>query len=244
MKFFVGLPEPSMARHFAQSFISITRLRRRKSDFVASEWIMDSGAFSELATHGYYRTDVPDYAQEINRWANCGNMLIAVSQDFMCEPWIVQKTGLSVREHQIRTVQRYLALLACTPHNVMPVLQGYHPTDYVRHLDDYGAMLRPGAWVGVGSVCKRNTSPSSIEDILGAIKRVRPDLRLHGFGLKVTALQCSAICDLLHSADSMAWSFAARKQGRNANDWREAASFVRDIASRPKHQSLGLNLFS
>jgi hypothetical protein len=31
----------------------------------------------------------------------------------------------------------------------------------------------------------------------------------------------------------MAWSYAARKQGRNANDWREAARFVGRIAAQP-----------
>lgn len=38
---------------------------------------------------------------------------------------------------------------------------------------------------------------------------------------------CSAQLDVaLHSADSMAWSFAARRQGRNANDWREAMRWI------------------
>ena len=30
---------------------------------------------------------------------------------------------------------------------------------------------------------------------------------------------------LLWSADSMAWSYSARKQGRDPNDWREAKAF-------------------
>ena len=39
--------------------------------------------------------------------------------------------------------------------------------------------------------------------------------------------------DQLYSADSMAWSFAARKQGRNQNCWREAQAFVAKIATMP-----------
>lgn len=56
----------------------------------------------------------------------------------------------------------------------------------------------------------------------------RPDLLLHGFGLKTTALACGAVRDLLHTADSMAWSFAARREGRGpaANDWREARMWL------------------
>jgi hypothetical protein len=33
----------------------------------------------------------------------------------------------------------------------------------------------------------------------------------------------------LHSADSMAWSFAARWEGRNRNDWREAKNFIERV---------------
>ena len=78
----------------------------------------------------------------------------------------------------------------------------------------------------VGSVCKRNSKPLSVVRVLQAIKAARPDLRLHGFGVKLTALQHPAVRDLLYSADSMAWSYHARKNGRNANDWREAAAFT------------------
>jgi hypothetical protein len=65
---------------------------------------------------------------------------------------------------------------------------------------------------------------------LSAIKAERPDLRLHGFGVKTTSLRVQAIRDLLWSADSMAWSFSARKQGRRANDWQEAKRFERAVA--------------
>jgi len=78
------------------------------------------------------------------------------------------------------------------------------------------------AWVGVGSVCKRNGNIQAIESVLLAIHAERPDLLLHGFGLKTTALSSGLVQELLHTADSMAWSFAARMAGRNANNWREA----------------------
>lgn len=68
--------------------------------------------------------------------------------------------------------------------------------------------------MGVGSVCKRNSDPDAIQWVLTCIKQVRPDLRLHGFGLKLTALRVPAIRELLHSSDSMAWSFHERKNGR------------------------------
>jgi hypothetical protein len=244
MRFFTGLHQPSDARHFDGAFVSVNRLRTRKSAMHVGDWIMDSGAFTEISRHGGYRHDVSSYAAEIRRWAanGSGRLLAAAAQDFMCEPFIVKITGLSVAEHQRLTIERYDALRAEDTGGVyvLPVLQGFEPADYVRHVEAYGARLAHGAWVGVGSVCKRNGSPDQVAAVLMAIKGARPDLLLHGFGLKTTALAHPFVRSMLHSADSMAWSFAARKQGRNANDWREAVRWTNAIESRPVQHMLNL----
>lgn len=246
MRFFTGLHQPSDARHFDGAFVSVNRLRARKGPMVVGDWILDSGAFTEVSRHGGYRHDVASYAAEIRRWATngSGRLLAAAAQDFMCEPFIVAITGLSVPEHQRLTVERYDALRAEDTAGVyiLPVLQGFDPADYVRHLAAYGDRLAPGAWVGVGSVCKRNGSPDQVAAVLMAIKAARPDLLLHGFGLKTTALAHPFVRSMLHSADSMAWSFAARKQGRNANDWREARRWTAAIDSRPVQHMLDLEV--
>jgi transcriptional regulator of met regulon len=232
-RLFVGLHQPSDAQHFDAAFVSVNRLRKRKSDFKVGDWIMDSGAFTEIATHGRYRESVDGYVER-----KCGNMLAAVSQDYMCEAWILEKTGLTIADHQRLTIERYDAIQSKTSVYIMPVLQGFDPGDYVAHVRAYGERLTYGMWVGVGSVCKRNGDPGAIYDVLSAIKRERPDLRLHGFGLKTTALADGGVFDLLHTADSMAWSFAARKQGRNANDYREAQNFERRILGQERQGRL------
>lgn len=230
MRFYVGLHQPSDAQHFDRCFISVNRLRKRKGPFKVDRWIMDSGAFTELERHGTYRHGVGEYAAEVRRWAGNGRLERAVAQDWMCEPFMLAKTGLTVEEHQRLTIERYDALLDCElPVPVMPVLQGYAPEEYARHLEAYGERLTPGMWVGVGSVCKRNAKPESVCAVLDRIVRERPDLRLHGFGVKRTALLHSGVRSQLYSADSMAWSFSARKQGRNANDWREARAFSETV---------------
>ncbi len=245
MRFFVGLHQPADAVHVDAAFVSINRLRTRKSNFRVGDWIMDSGAFSTILTHGGYPEPPEVYAAQIKRWSTCGNLLAAVAQDYMCEAHMLAITGMTVADHQRLTIERYDALVACDTGGVyvMPVLQGYAPADYVEHLRQYGDRLSHGAWVGVGSVCKRNGDPAAIEAVLLAIKRERPDLRLHGFGVKTTALGSRLVRDLLHTADSMAWSFAARRQGRNANDVREAQRFAAAINERqPEHDLLSLML--
>ncbi len=235
LKFFIGLHQVADAQHFAACCISVNRLRNRQSSVPAAEWMMDSGAFSTIATHGGYPKPPSDYAAQIRRFAYDGRLVAAVAQDYMCEPSMLAKTGLSVAEHQHLTIETYDSLLAedCAGVYIMPVLQGYEPKDYVQHIVQYGERLKPGAWVGVGSICKRNSNPAAIESVLLAIKQARPDLRLHGFGIKLTALQSGLVRRLLHSADSMAWSFSARMSGRDGNDWREAANFAARVNTQP-----------
>lgn len=241
VEFFVGLHQPSDAHRFDRVCISIRRLWKRKKPLGKVKVIVDSGAFMELLLHGCYRHEVTEYAAELYRLHSEGvvNIVAAVAQDYMCEPFMLAKTGLSVEGHQRLTIQRYDALVAeldrlfggrC-PFPVLPVLQGYAPAEYVHHLIAYGARLTHGMWVGVGSVCKRNSAPEKIAAVLRAIKAVRPDLQLHGFGVKVTALLNATVRKLLATADSMAWSFAARKQGRSANSWIEAKNFCDRIAT-------------
>ena len=93
--------------------ISVNRLRNRKSDFAVNNWLMDSGAFTEIFKYGHYRHSVQEYADCIKRWCTCGNLMAAVSQDMMCELVILEKTGLTVEAHQRLTIERYDELLAC-----------------------------------------------------------------------------------------------------------------------------------
>ena len=108
---------------------------------------------------------------------------------------------MSIEEHQQKTISRYddPLLRYETGCYIMPVLQGYDPQDYIRHIRMYGGRLTEGMWVGVGSVCKRNFDIRTIEDVLLAIHHVRPDLKLHGFGLKSTALSSALVQDLLYT---------------------------------------------
>ena len=204
-------------------------------------WIMDSGAFSRIST-GKGHLSVARYADIISFHAGripCpgfAHMDCAVAQDYMCEPFVLEMTGATVREHQEATVGRYRDLLAamdrrCCDAYIMPVLQGYTVKEYCRHVDDYS--LPQGAWVGVGSVCKRNSSNTDeVRSILRAIKQKQPSWRLHGFGLKTSVLRCPSTRALLYSADSMAWSYGARINGRNANDYREALRWAATLSSR------------
>jgi hypothetical protein len=240
--FYVGLHQPADAVHFERCCISINRVRGRKKPVPCRDVLLDSGAFTELHNYGAYRHEPSEYAEEVRRLHSSGIVSIsaAVAQDYMCEPFMLAKTGLTLLDHQRLTIERYDALCAeKLPVPIMPVLQGFAPSDYEKHVDDYDDRLTKGMWVGVGSVCKRQGDPRAIMRVLTSIKNARPDLRLHGFGVKTTSLLHAGVRDMLDTADSMAWSFAARKEGRSPNHWSGAKAFADRIVSasvRPLYQ--------
>lgn len=201
----------------------------------AEPWLLDSGAFTQVALQGGFRQSPQDYAAMIRRYARTG-LIAAATQDYMCEAVALKATGLSVARHQALTIERFDAIRDAGTGGVhlLPVLQGRMPDDYRRHLDAYGARIGGGAWVGVGSLCKRQGDPAVIGAILDAILRDRSDLRLHGFGCKRTSLLDDGVRRRLATADSMAWSFAARYEGRDPNAWAEAGRFALGVGGCPE----------
>lgn len=179
-------------------------------------WVLDSGGFNDITLHGQHRTTPAQYVREIRRFQqNMPGLAWAAPQDWMCEVPALRRTGLSVEQHQHLTTQNYIELRTLAPDlPIIPVLQGHFPDDYFRHLDLYSARpyridIDPDTpLIGVGSVCRRQ----STEDILHVLRPLAAlHLNLHGFGMKTTGLQFAA--HLLQSADSAAWSRAARYDG-------------------------------
>lgn len=176
------------------------------------EWALDSGGFTELSLFGGWQTTAATYARDVHRYqSEIGSLAWAAPQDWMCEPFIIQKTGLTVEEHQRRTVGNFIDLRS-TGIPVIPVVQGYTLADYDRCLDLYdkaGVKLSDEALVGLGSVCRRQAT-----DEIGQVCLLMHDAgitRLHGFGCKAGAIRRYG--HLLTSADSMAWSFGGRRDG-------------------------------
>ncbi len=176
------------------------------------QWALDSGGFSELSLKGEWTIGAAQYAGEVRRWSrSIGLMQWAAIQDWMCEPFVLAKTGLSVAEHQARTIRSYLDLRSIAPDVPWaPVLQGWQPTDYIEHAEAYaraGIDLESAPIVGVGSVCRRQ---ATAEGAAVFCRVAQLGLRIHAFGIKRDGLE--QIGELLESADSMAWSYVARRR--------------------------------
>jgi hypothetical protein len=210
--FYLGTHQTDwLARTDVPLFVSARRLRRRKSlPKAAGRWALDSGGFSELSMFGEWRTPAMQYASEARWWRDqIGGLDWAAAQDWMCEGFILAKTGFSVAEHQRRTVANYLLLKQLAPDLPwLPVLQGFTLREYrdcIHRYTDAGVCLTTLPAVGLGSICRRQGTAEA-EDIVRFVRGwgIRP----HGFGFKLTGLK--RVHRDLESADSLAWSYAAR----------------------------------
>lgn len=214
MRFYLGTHETQwLARTDVPLFVSHRRLCRRKRLPVAlGRWALDSGGFTELSMHGRWTTTPDEYVAAVRRYRDeIGGLDWAAPQDWMCEPVMLAKTGLTVGQHQYKTIVNLLELRSLAPDlPFVPVLQGWELDDYLRCVDAYtdiGIDLTAENTVGIGSVCRRQ-SETDIYDICAEL--ARHGIALHGFGVKTGGLRRYG--RHLHSADSMAWSYNARHQ--------------------------------
>lgn len=117
--FYLGSPEPSWLGRdeFCDEprvplFVSHRRLARLKTlPRARTSWALDSGGFTELSMYGDWTLHAVDYAKIVRRYYDqIGCMEWAAPQDWMCEPWILEKTGRTIQDHQLRTVANYADL--------------------------------------------------------------------------------------------------------------------------------------
>ena len=211
-RFYLGTHHPHwLSQTDVPLFISRRTLAGRKSlPRALGPWALDSAGFTELSLHGRWTISPKAYVAEVRRFSQeIGGLQWAAIQDWMCEPSIRLKTGLSVAEHQRRTTDSWLQLKSLAPELPwVPVLQGWTMGEYLDHAELYDKAdpsWRRGL-VGAGSVCRRQSTIRA-----GALLEIlaKDGLELHAFGFKRTGLTSSA--QHLSSADSLAWSLHARK---------------------------------
>ena len=214
MQFYLGTDEPSWLwaepmRH--RLFVSRRRLQRLKRlQPAVNRWALDSGGFTELNLYGEWRTTPHRYVALVQRYINeIGSLDWAAPQDWMCEPFVLAKTGKTVTEHQQLTVNNYLDLKTLAPQlPIIPALQGWQPDDYLRHLEMYdkaGIDLTQAPTVGMGTFCRR----ANLQPLQQLVTHLHDaGLSMHAFGVKQDGVPMMG--HFLQSADSLAWSFTAR----------------------------------
>lgn len=168
------------------------------------------------AKHGTWIWSPADYVAFIRRARDAlghNKVHFVATQDWMCEPDMLRRTGLSLAEHQRRTVRSYLELRDLAPEiPLLPALQGHTGDDYLACADLYdrhGVDLAGLRLVGLGSVCRRSGT-AELEQVIEYITARLPGVNLHGYGVKSEGAVLS--CLRMRSLDSQAGS----RRGRGA----------------------------
>lgn len=212
MKFYLGTSWPEwLSRLDVPFFVSYRSLRKRRQLRPMGPWALDSGAFTELEKFGKWSVSADEYADDVRRINSFGKLDWASVQDWLCVPPCLAATGLTIRDHQERTITSLHRLRELAPEIPWaPILQGWTFKDFMAHIDLYeasGVDLAKEKIVGLGSIAKRQGG-----DMTEFLTRelLARGIRIHAFGMKKTGLiRCSKF---IASADSMSWSFEARYQ--------------------------------
>lgn len=202
-RFFCGVDFWQLIPHAGDCLMNYGTIRRKKIKIIPAtgKFLLDSGGFTEIFRFGKYTFTSQEYldyisTHQIDHFA---------TMDYPCEPVVLAKTGMSIKEHIVLTVESNLELMDHP--KVVPVIQGYKVDDYLLCCDlikDYGCQ-KP--FMAVGTLCKRTKVADALA-ILGAIKGEFPNSDLHAFGLKKNFLP--KVKDLIYSSDSIAWFYFQR----------------------------------
>ena len=180
----------------------------RRLPRAAAPWALDSGGFTELQQFGRWITGPAEYADRVRRYRDViGGLMWAAPQDWMCEPIVISGgragrlafagTGLTVAEHQRRTVANLAQLRALAPDVWwLPVLQGYTAAEYLACAAMYAAAgidLTAEPLVGLGSVCRRQATGEA-HQIITALHAARhhPAARVRGQDPRLAAVRAPA----------------------------------------------------
>lgn len=212
MKFYVGISSLTHIKDVPKYFMfSTNRLLKRKSKInnLNKEWILDSGGYTQLLLNGKYTFTIDDYIKIIT----LQEPDYYVSMDWMCEPWMMEKTGKNIKHHLRKTIENHTKIKEIYDGNskLMGVIQGYRKEDYLKCIDDLKAYGLIERYMGIGTLCRRQATEEAME-IISLIKSNLPSwVKLHGFGIKTLAFKKKQVLDMLYSADSHSWSFEGRR---------------------------------
>jgi hypothetical protein len=189
---------------------------------------VDGAGFSQVFKHGRWLWGPDEHEKRmsaVESGLGAENVDGYFTQDWMCEPVIIQGghgahgTGLSVEEHQRRTVQSGVDLERINPRRKwVHTVQGYTLAEYERCIQmyfDVGIDLMQRETVAFGSMCKRGPDAAPIAAALFRLLGGPEGPRKHILGFNILALV--ALIGMLTpdeqnvlDADSASWSMKAK----------------------------------
>ncbi|HEX7784354.1 MAG TPA: hypothetical protein VF509_16260 [Sphingobium sp.] len=180
---------------------------------------LDSAGFVAAARYGGFPWSLSAYvslasAYPFEWWASadyCVEAEIARDRDEVADR--LSRTIRANRDCQVLGEDAGIA------DRLIPVIQGRRPSDYERCIDALWGAIRPGALIGVGSMCRRDIhGPEGLIAVVDHLDQILPaGVRLHIFGAKGSALPyLLPFAHRVASIDSQAYGVGARRAALKA----------------------------
>lgn len=213
---------------FVNVHLMLSKSDERKANFGAGLFVrptpleratvdigLDSGGYTELKDYGLWRWSAAEHVWLVRRmFRELGRVDFAAPQDWPCGDETLRRTGLSVVEHQERTLRAYLEMMRLAPEIPWaPVLQGGAPIDFLRHVEAYqraGIDLWTFQRVLLGSIAYRDDDPL-IYQVVQALQRT--GIALHALGAKEDAHPFGGFRFRRRIASAVSSLIHRRKQG-------------------------------
>ncbi|SDA36002.1 hypothetical protein [Sphingomonas sp. NFR15] len=195
------------------------RLRQLANADGLAALCLDSAGFVATARYGGFPWSLPDYvalaaAYPFRWWASadyCVEAEIARDRD-----GVIDRISRTIRANRdCRRLAEDHGIVA----TLMPVIQGRLPEDYGRCVDALRTAMKPGALIGVGSMCRRPVhGPEGLIAVIDHLDQILPvGVRLHVFGAKGEVLPyLLPFSHRVASIDSQAYGVGARRSARKA----------------------------
>jgi len=192
----------------------------------AGKLFVDSGGFSFF----FKLREYPDPPEKYLEFVLKKDADFFANRDYPCEPEILRRTGRTVRENQLKTIENQIAIQDLIDdhypelkNRFVAVLQGWSVDEYLQMLDEMKSQGLLTKLVGVGSVCRRRQE-KQIRAIITTLRAELPHkYRLHAFGVKFNVLKYKDVWDSLYSADSLSYRYYVRK------NWQEGISIQEQL---------------
>jgi len=168
----------------------------------ADKTFIDSGGYQFMKKFTEYPFNPKEYVDFINEV----NPDYFAAMDYPCEPKILERRKKTSEQQIEDTIEKTIDLLDLESHSkLLPVIQGWSIEDYIYCIDRMREQDLLSDYMAIGSLCIRD---ESIYPIIKAITdNIPSDIKLHGFGVKISNLKNKFVFDNLYSSDSMAWLF-------------------------------------
>ena len=170
---------------------------------------VDSGGYSFIFGKGEYTTTNKEYLEYVEKHQP---ELFAL-RDYPCEPDVLEEHDRTVEEHQEMTIEKHKELRELMKEfdiksKPLSVIQGWEIEDYLDHIERMKEEDLITEHIGIGSICRRGQD-EEIRRIILEVNKSLPDYcKIHAFGVKSNILRFADVCEVLHSADSMAYEYS------------------------------------